>query len=111
MKRQLIGKDPDAGKDGGQEEKGVTEDEMVGGLHQLNGREFEKASGDGERRGGLACCSPRGLKDWNETSQLNNNEKSSSCLQLGSKSDNYLDLGFCKADPETGSDCRQQADV
>ena len=42
VKSQLIGKDPDAGKDWGQEEKGVTEDEMVGWHHRLNGREFEQ---------------------------------------------------------------------
>ena len=48
MKRQLTGKDSDAGKDGGQEEKGVTEDEMVGWHHRLNGHEFEQAQGDGE---------------------------------------------------------------
>ena len=41
MKSRLIGKDPDAGNDGGQEEKGTTEDEMVGWHHQLNGHEFE----------------------------------------------------------------------
>ena len=45
---RLIGKDPDAGKDGGQEEKGMAEDEMVGWYHCLNGHEFEKALGDGE---------------------------------------------------------------
>ena len=45
---QLIGKDPDAGKDGRQEEKGMVEDEMVGWHHCLNGHEFEQASGDGE---------------------------------------------------------------
>ena len=46
MKSQLIGKDPDAVKDGGQEQKGVTEDEMAGSHHQLNGHEFEQTSGD-----------------------------------------------------------------
>ena len=46
VKSQLIGKDPDAVKDGGQEQKGVTEDEMVGSHHQLNGHEFEQTSGD-----------------------------------------------------------------
>ena len=51
----LIWKDPDAGKDWGQEKKGVTEDEMVGGHHQLNGHEFEQALGDGEGQGGLTC--------------------------------------------------------
>ena len=48
---------PDAGKDGWQEEKGMTEDEMVGWHHQLNGNEFEQAPGD-ERQGSLVCCSP-----------------------------------------------------
>ena len=50
MKNQLIGKDPDAGKDCGQEEKGVTEDEIVGPNHRLNGREFEQTPGDSEDR-------------------------------------------------------------
>ena len=53
-KNWLIGKDPDAGKDWGQEEKGVTEDEMVGWHHRLNGHEFEQTLGDGERQGSLA---------------------------------------------------------
>ena len=51
------GKDPDAGKDWGQEEKGATEDEMVGWHHQLNGHEFEQTLGDSEGQGSLACCS------------------------------------------------------
>ena len=62
VKSQLNGKDPDAGKDGGQEEKGTTEDEMVGWHHQLNGHEFEQAPGDGEGQGGLVCCRPRVAK-------------------------------------------------
>ena len=49
-------KDPDAGKDGRQEEKGMTEDEMVGWHHRLNGYEFEQASGVSDGQGGLACC-------------------------------------------------------
>ena len=57
MKSRLTGKDPDAGKDGGQEEKGVTKDEMVGWHHQFNGHEFEWALGDGEGHGSLACFS------------------------------------------------------
>ena len=48
LKSQLIGKDPDAGKDWRQEEKGITEDKMVGWHHQLNGHEFEQTLGDGE---------------------------------------------------------------
>ena len=62
-KSQLIGKDSEAGKDWGQEEKGMTEDEMVGWHHQLNGHEFEQALGDAEGQGGLVCCSPWGRKE------------------------------------------------
>ena len=60
----LIGKDPDAGEDWGQEEKGTTEDQMVGRHHRLNGHEFEQASGDGEGQGSLLCCSQWGHKGW-----------------------------------------------
>ena len=66
-KSQLNGKDPDAGKDWGQEEKGMTEDEMVGWHHRLNRHEFEQALGDGEVEGGLVCCSPWGHKEWDTT--------------------------------------------
>ena len=51
------GKDPDAGKDWGQEERGATEDKMVGWHHQLNGHEFEQTLGDSEGQGSLVCCS------------------------------------------------------
>ena len=51
----------------GQEEKGETEDKMVGCHHQLNGHEFEQAPGDGEGQGGLACCSPWGRKGSDTT--------------------------------------------
>ena len=61
-KSQLIGKDPDAGKDSRQE-KGTTEDEMVGWHHRLNGHEFEQTQGDDEGQGSLACCRPWGHKD------------------------------------------------
>ena len=57
---QYIGKDPDAGKDW--REKGMTEDEMVGCHHQLNGHEFEQTPRDGEEQGSLACCNPWGHK-------------------------------------------------
>ena len=57
---QLTGKDPDAGKDWRQEEKGTTEDEMVVWHHQLNEYEFEQTSGDSEGQGSLVCCSPWG---------------------------------------------------
>ena len=56
-KSWLAGKDPDAGKDWGQEEKGVTEVEMVGWHHWLNGHEFEQTLGDSEGQGSLACYS------------------------------------------------------
>jgi len=58
LKNWLIGKDPDAGKDWRQEEKGTTEDEMVGWHHLLNGHEFEQALGVGDGQGSLECCSP-----------------------------------------------------
>ena len=67
VKNWLIGKDPDAGKDWRQEEKGVTEDGMVGWHHQLDGHEFEQAPGAGDGQGSLACCSPWGRRvghDW-----------------------------------------------
>ena len=57
-KNWLTGKDPDAGKDWRQEEKGTAEDEMVGWHHWLNGHEFEQAPGVGDGQGSLACCSP-----------------------------------------------------
>ena len=61
-KSQVIGKDPDAGNDWGME-KGVTEDEMVGWHHWLNGHEFQQTPGDSEGQGSLACCSPWGCKE------------------------------------------------
>ena len=61
VKRWLIGKDPDAGKDWGQE-KGMTEDEVVGWHHWLNGHEFEQVLGVGDGQGSLVCCGPCGHK-------------------------------------------------
>ena len=71
MKNWLIEKDPDAGKDWRQEEKGTTEDEMVGWHHQLNGHEFEQAPGIGDGQGSLVCCSPWGRKESDTTEWLN----------------------------------------
>ena len=68
----FIRKDPDAGKDWSQEEKGMTEDKMVGWNHWLNGHEFELALGDGEGQGSLVCCSSWGLKESDTSEQLNN---------------------------------------
>ena len=67
----LIGKDPDSGKDWRQEEKGMTEDEMVGWHHQLDGHEFGQALGVGDGQGSLACCSPWGRKELDTTEWLN----------------------------------------
>ena len=70
-KSWLTGKDPDAGKDWGQEEKEITEDEMVGWHHRLNGHEFEWTLGVGDGQGGLACYSPWGHKESDTTERLN----------------------------------------
>ena len=67
----LIWKDPDAGKHWWQEEKGTTEDEMVGWHHQLNGHKLEQAPRVGDGQGGLACCSPWGCKELDMTERLN----------------------------------------
>ena len=70
VKNSLTRKDPDSGKDWGQE-KGMREDEMVGRHNRLNGHESEQVLGDGEGQGSLACCSPRGhrVRDNWETEQ------------------------------------------
>ena len=70
-KRRLIWKDPDAGKDGVQEEKGTTEDEMVGWHHRLDGRGFGWTLGVGDGQGSLACCSSWGRKESDMSQQLN----------------------------------------
>ena len=79
MKKWPIGKDPDAGKDWRQEDMGMTEDEMVGWHHQLDGQESEQAPGVGDRQRSLLCCSHGVIKsqtwlsDWtelNRTSQV-----------------------------------------
>ena len=70
-KNWLTGKDPDAEKDWRLEEKGTTEDEMVGWHHRLNGHEFELAPGVGDGQGGLACCSLWGCKESGMTEWLN----------------------------------------
>ena len=70
-KSWLIGKDHDAGRDWGQEEKGTTEDEMAGWHHRLYGHEFEWTLGVGDGQGGLACCNSWGRKESDTTEQLN----------------------------------------
>ena len=66
-KADFIGKDSDDGKDWGQEEKGTTEDEIVGWHHHLNGCESEQTPGDSEGQGSLECCSPWGRKESDAT--------------------------------------------
>ena len=71
VKNWLTGKDPDAGKDWRQEEKGTTEDEMVGWHHGLNGHELEWTPGVGDGQGGLVCCGSWGRKKSDTIEQLN----------------------------------------
>ena len=70
VKSWFIGKDSDAGRDWGQEEKGTTEDEMAGWSHQLNGHEFGWTLGVGDGQGGLACCNSWGRKESDTTERL-----------------------------------------
>ena len=80
VKSWLIGKDPDAGRDWGQEEKGMTENEMVGWHHRLDGHEFEWTPGVGDRQGGLVCCDSWGYKESDTTKQLKWTELNSALL-------------------------------
>ena len=74
-KSWLLGKDPDAGTDWRREEKGTTQDEMVGWHHRFEGHEFLQAPGVGDRQGTLACCSPWDHKKLDMTEWLNNNNR------------------------------------
>ena len=76
VKSWLIGKDPDAGKDWRQEEKGTIEDEVVEWHHWLNRYEFEHTLGVGEGQESLVCCSPWCRKELDMTERLNSNNKS-----------------------------------
>ena len=69
-KSWLIGKDPDAGRDWGQEEKGTTEDQMAGWHHRLDAHEFRWTPGVGDGQGGLACCGSWGRKESDTTERL-----------------------------------------
>ena len=71
VKSWPTGKDPDAGRDWGQEEKGMIEDEIVGWHHRLNGHEFGWTLGVGDGQGGLVCCDSWGRKESDATEQLN----------------------------------------
>ena len=80
VKSWLIGKDCDAGRDWGQEEKGTTEDEMAGWHHRIDGCEFEWTLGVGDGQGGLACCSPWDHKESDTTERLNWTELNWCCF-------------------------------
>ena len=75
VKSQFTGKDPDPGKDWWQEEKGATEDEMIGWHHQFNEHKFEQTPGDRKGQGSLVCCSSWGHKELDMNEQLKNNKK------------------------------------
>ena len=82
VKSWLIGKDPDAGKDWGQEEKGTTENVMIEWHNRLNGHEFEQALGDSEGQGSLVLQSLWGCKESGMTEWLNNNKLLYCCVFL-----------------------------
>ena len=81
-KHQLIRRYSDAGKDWGQEEKGTTEDEMVGWHYRLKGHEFEQALEDSKGQGSQVCCSPWGHKESDTTERLNNSHKKKGILSV-----------------------------
>ena len=88
VKSQLTGKESDAGKDWGQEEKGMTEDELVGWPYWLNGQEFEQTVGDSEGQGRLACCSSWGCKESDMTAaEQHKSSIQTKCMRL-----DYLSL-------------------
>ena len=106
VKNWLIGKDPDAGKDWRQEEKGTTEDEMVGWPHWFDGHEFEWAPRVGDGQGSLACCNPWGCTvghDW--VTKLNWPKQS--CLFCGCF---YFDLYF-QVCPFSLSSCSSETHI
>ena len=86
VKNWLIGKDSDAGRDWGQEEKGTTEDEMAGWHHWLDGRESGWIPGVGDGQGGLVCCNSWGHIELDTAEQLNHTE--CVCLYLFTHSTN-----------------------
>ena len=93
VKNWLIIKDHDSGKGWGQEEKRMTEDEMVGWHHWLNGHEFEQALGVGDGQGDLVCCSPWGLKESDMTERLDWTEKLVYCWRLQQQV--FLNISKC----------------
>ena len=93
-KSWLIGKDPDARKDRRQE-KGMTEDEMVGWHQWVNGHKFEQTPGDGEGQGSLECCSSWSPKELDRTERLNNNQGTGPAIQVPATRGTVLSIA-CK---------------
>ena len=85
VKNWLIWKDPDAGKDWGQEEKGMTEDERAGWRHGLDGRESEWTPGVGDAQGGLVCCNSWGRRESDMTERLNWTDDLYDCFMMAIK--------------------------
>ena len=104
MRSWLIGKDSDAGRDWGQEDKGTTEDEMAGWHHWLDGRESQWTPGVGDGQGGLACCDSWGHKESDTTERLiwydicdieNNARKNSFKIRGNMSGTTLLKVFFC----------------
>ena len=99
-KSWLIGKDSEAGKGWRQEEKGMTEDEMVGWHHRLNGHESQWTPGVGDGQGGLACCNSWGHKESDTTERLNWTELFPTYWEFQGRTEQTMDLcgvlKFCK---------------
>ena len=93
-KSWLIWKDPDAGKDWRREEKGLTEDEMVGWHYRLNGHEFEQTPGVGDGQGGPVCCGPWGCKESDTAEWLNWTELNACQVMLPRKSPKIAEKVF-----------------
>ena len=91
VKSWLTGKDPDAGRDWGQEKKGTTEDEMAGWHHQLDGHEFEWTPGVGDGQGSLVCCDSWGLKELDSEKVKHQELMPSNC---GAKEDSWESKGL-----------------
>ena len=89
-------RDPDAGKDCRQEEKGIAEDETVGWHHQFNGHELEQAPGDSKGQESLACYSSWGLKELDTTESLNSNDSETHSTQFPVIFTNFQRFFYCQ---------------
>ena len=92
----LMQRDPDAGKDCRQEEKGIAEDETVGWHHQFNGHELEQAPGDSKGQESLACYSSWGLKELDMTESLNSNDSETHSTQFPVIFTNFQRFFYCQ---------------